>query len=134
MSQTKSSAQLQHRTLSALQKQRNNTALGAYGESRAVQFLKTLGWTILEQNLRLGTHEVDIIALTPDKSLVFCEVKTRKSSQFAHPATAITSKKTQSMRLVATTYLRAIHWAGEYRFDALTIVPGKIEHFENITW
>lgn len=49
--------------------------LGAEGEAKAADWLKTQGYEILEQNLRTRTEEVDIVS-RHNGILVFVEVKT----------------------------------------------------------
>lgn len=50
--------------------------LGQYGEDLACRFLIKNGYKIVERNFRKPWGEIDIIAKSPDKTLVFVEVKT----------------------------------------------------------
>ena len=126
---------LKKRQLSALQRQKPNFILGAQGESRAVSFLVSLQYQILDQNVRLGTHEIDIIARDPETNeLVFVEVKTRSTDAFGSPARAVTRKKIASMNKVARTYKRIMHFFGDFRFDILALLPERIDHYKNISW
>lgn len=55
----------------------NNPAkIGQIGEDNAAKYIAGLGYLILARNYREGFDEIDIIARRPDKTLVFCEVKT----------------------------------------------------------
>lgn len=126
---------LKRRQLSARQRQQPNFLLGEQGEARAVAFLVALDYTILEQNLRLGTREVDIIAIDPrTKELVFVEVKTRTSDAYGSPTTAVTKTKLQSLQTVARAYKRARRLSTDHRFDILAVLPEQIEHYINISW
>ena len=61
----------------------NTKETGNYGEIQASNYLVKKGYTIIARNY-YGKHgEIDIIAVTPDNTtLVFVEVKTRKSKLF----------------------------------------------------
>jgi len=57
---------------------------GKESESIAIRHLKKNGYKILEQNYRNKLGEIDIIAKDKD-TLVFIEVKARKSGRFGNP-------------------------------------------------
>lgn len=121
--------------MSAHQSTQHNFSLGAAGEAVAAQHLISLGYTVLDINIRLRQSEIDIIALDTDKQeLVFVEVKTRSSAAFGDPSLAVTRKKLISLARVAKAYCRQQHLELDYRFDTIAVLPGKIEHFQNITW
>jgi putative endonuclease len=63
-------------------------SLGRWGEEEAARFLRRLGMTIVERNLRTPVGEIDIIA-RQGKILVFVEVKTRRSDAFGTPQEAV---------------------------------------------
>ena len=48
------------------------------GEDRVCGYLENNHYFILDRNYSTSFGEIDIIAISPDKTLVFCEVKTRK--------------------------------------------------------
>lgn len=52
--------------------------LGQKGEDLACVYLVEKGFKILERNYRRKWGEIDIVAVAPDKTLVFVEVKTMK--------------------------------------------------------
>ncbi|MBI2033487.1 MAG: YraN family protein [Candidatus Liptonbacteria bacterium] len=52
---------------------------GKIGEEKACEFLKSKGYQIIKRNYQKPWGEIDIIAFTPDKTLVFFEVKTIRS-------------------------------------------------------
>ena len=64
--------------------QNQQQKFGEKGESLAARFLKKNGYKILEQNYRTKLGEIDIIA-TERKTIVFVEVKTRKSTRYGSP-------------------------------------------------
>ena len=70
-----------------------NISIGKNGEEIARKYLEKQGYKILETNKRFSRFsEIDIIALDKD-TLVFVEVKTRKTDFCGHPAEAITQTK-----------------------------------------
>jgi Holliday junction resolvase-like predicted endonuclease len=55
---------------------RNTMKIGQFGESLACGYIVKQGWQVLKRNHRERSDEIDIIAKSPDGTLVFCEVKT----------------------------------------------------------
>ncbi len=55
---------------------RNHLETGREGELFAAEYLKCLGYSVVDRNHKINRGELDIIALAPDKTLVFVEVKT----------------------------------------------------------
>lgn len=94
---------------------------GQKSESIAARHLKKKGYKILEQNYRNKLGEIDIIA--KDKgTLVFVEVKARKSSRFGNPKWAVTPKKQRKISMVALYYLKATNQSRiKARFDVVAI-------------
>ena len=83
----------------------NNKQTGDLGEKIAQDYLKKIGFDIIETNYRYSKFaEIDIIALK-DGSLHFIEVKTRSSDKFGIPFEAITKSKLNSIKTCANYYL-----------------------------
>jgi putative endonuclease len=83
---------------------------GKLGEEYAATFLRSQGWQIVEQNFRIRSGEIDIIAIetdqyTHEKTLVFVEVKTRSSNDFGTPLEAIGYYKLRAL-IKATQYYK----------------------------
>lgn len=96
---------------------------GLKSEAEAVHHLKKNGYRILEQNYRTRLGEIDIIA-REGKTLVFVEVKARRTVHFGSPKWAITPQKQRKMSKVALWYLKATNQTREKaRFDVVTIGP-----------
>lgn len=98
--------------------------LGRRGEEHAADYLRGLGWRILERNWRCREGEVDIIAHDPETgALVVVEVKTRAGTGYGSPLEAITHAKAHRLRRLAAIYARE-HWAGtrRLRVDAIGLV------------
>ena len=80
-------------------------------------------------------YEIDIVALdNQTDELVFIEVKTRKSASYGHPSYAVNYKKILKLKKGAEFFLKYTDLQNFYRFDIIAITPGRVEHFENITW
>lgn len=113
----------------------NRRARGTSGENLAVEFLEKKGYRILERNYYFARGEIDIIA--DDRgTLVFIEVKARRSSAYGEPEEAISMRKRRQLRKVAQGYLytRKIE-DRECRFDVVAIKyleqGPEIRHLEN---
>lgn len=115
-------------------------ALGKLGESIACDFLESRGYKILERNFRsLRWGEIDIVAKDGD-TLVFVEVKTRKSHEFGRPEEAVNFYKLRSLKRAAYYYKKTHPLTPEpLRIDVVsvfldpkTLKPLKIKLFKNI--
>jgi len=110
-------------------------SLGKAGEALAAEHLRQSGYTILARNYRSHSGEIDIIA-RQGQTLVFAEVKTRKSAAFGSPAAAVTVKKQAQISRVAQDYLaRENLFDRPARFDVIAVLApdGKKPHIEIIT-
>ncbi len=111
---------------------------GKFGESLAADFLKTKGYEILERNYRFGHGEIDLIAKDKE-SIVFVEVKYRKSLKYGYPENAISKRKIAQVKKIAEAYLHENEiYDVECRIDVITILKnsaGKLifNHYENIS-
>jgi putative endonuclease len=76
---------------------------GALGERIAGDFLGKNGYEILETNYRCPAGEIDIIAKQAD-TLVFVEVRTKRSRFFGSPEESITPTKKEKLRTLAARY------------------------------
>ena len=99
--------------------------LGERGEALAVRRLKKAGYKIIETNYRTRLGEIDIIAKEKD-TLVFVEVKSRRSVHFGSPKWAITPKKRKKISMVALHYLKATNQSSaRARFDVVAVVSNR---------
>jgi putative endonuclease len=83
---------------------RERLSLGKKGEDLAIAQLRALKYKILERNFKCALGEIDIIAREKD-TLVFVEVKTRRTRDFGGPAAAVNARKQRQLSRVALTYL-----------------------------
>ena len=108
---------------------------GILGEKLARDFLKKKGYRIIENNYRCPEGEIDIIARHED-SLVFIEVRTKKSLNFGSPEESITPAKMEKLRTVAAQY-RQTHGnlPPQWRIDVVAVElnrEGKLLRIELI--
>ncbi len=110
--------------------------LGRRGEQLAARFLRRHRYKVLYRNFR-APHggEVDIVCR--DRScdtLVFVEVKTRRSIAFGSPAEAVNREKQQLIARGALAWLRLLdHPDIVFRFDIVEIVfEGETPRFNLI--
>lgn len=121
--------------LSSKQQQQPNTALGAQGENRAVSYLISQGFRIIDVNVIMGRWEIDIVAEdSRHNELVFVEVKTRSSAFFGHPSQAIDTRKLRSLSAAAMLYCCRRNVRQTYRIDVISLTPETLHHATNITW
>lgn len=113
-----------------------NLTVGSQGEELAANFLRRLRYRILERNYRCRCGEIDIVA-RQGETVVFVEVKTRRSDRYGSPALSVTPFKQRQIARAAQTWLAANRLAdAAARFDVLSIrlregEPPEIEHIAN---
>jgi putative endonuclease len=112
-------------------------AVGAYGERVAVRHLQSAGMVVLHRNWRCRDGEIDVIARDGD-TLVFCEVKTRRSVAYGTPAAAVVPAKLQRLHRLALCWLEeaGLH-SPELRFDVVAVRPRQqgradVEHLRGV--
>jgi putative endonuclease len=100
---------------------------GEKGEAIAVRHLKKNGYKIIETNYRNKLGEIDIIAQDKE-TIVFAEVKTRRSLQFGNPKQAVTIQKQKKISRVALCYLKATGQStARARFDVVGVISNRDE-------
>lgn len=112
----------------------SNKTVGNAGEDLACRYLEKNGYKILEKNKHYSRFcEIDIIAQFKD-TVVFVEVKTRKTDLYGTPFEAITKTKYENLKKGVQYYLLE-NKVKKYRIDVvgITLKPElKIEHLKNI--
>lgn len=110
----------------------NNTILGRAGEELAADWLESLGYKIIQRNVRYRSAELDLVS-TLGPWLVFVEVKLRRGTTYGTPAEAITPYKRRRLILAASLFIAQKadqpNWPRLYRFDlvGITVTPEQIE-------
>lgn len=112
----------------------NTREVGAYYEDAAVEYLRDNGVKIIDRNVTCGRFgEIDIIGYTEDSvnTLIFFEVKYRRSDKHGHPVEAVDNNKQNKIRKCAEYYL-AYKKSGSYvRFDIIAIQGEEITWYKN---
>ena len=93
---------------------------GRRGEQAAVDYLRRVGFAILERNWRSGRYELDIVARRWDE-LHFIEVKTRRRDGLTPPEQALDAHKRRALVRAANAYLTENPFAGEVQFDLIAV-------------
>ena len=113
---------------------------GAWGEQVAADYLDERGYRILGRNVRFGSRcELDLVARSPaPETLVFVEVKTRRTEDFGRPISAVDRAKRRALGRAAVRYLRRVKAKpARIRFDVVEVVgapggpPPVVRHVES---
>ena len=107
---------------------------GKYGEEIAEEYLRNLGYFILEKNFSCRQGELDIIAVD-NNEIVITEVKTRTSKKYGEPADAVDYKKKKHIYNAAKYYLYKRNFEDRFvRFDVIEVFISekgiKINHIK----
>ena len=121
--------------------------VGNRGEELACQHLQKRGYKIIEKNFWKPWGELDIVALAPDKTLIFFEVKTlqRKHHDLTKvsslcPEENLTSAKLKKLQRTASLYANASSHLNDERgwqidllaIDIFSDAPPDIRHYPNL--
>jgi len=116
---------------------RRYQALGRRGERAAERYLRKRGYRIVARGERGRLGELDLIAVD-GRTVVFVEVKTRRSHDAGHPSEAVGAEKQKRLTRLALAYLKRhelIECASRFDVLAITWPDGarqpKIEHIKN---
>ncbi|HWP19061.1 MAG TPA: YraN family protein [Burkholderiaceae bacterium] len=107
--------------------------LGDAGEVRALAHLERAGLRLVERNYRLagGPHrragEVDLIMRDRDGTLVFVEVRQRRSTAHGGAAASVSWAKRQRIIRAAQHYLMRLATPPPCRFDVVAIDGERLE-------
>ena len=102
-------------------------AFGQAGEDRAEAWYRARGYRVLARNWRCRDGEIDLV-VSRGRTLVFVEVKTRRTDRFGTPAEAITPLKQRRLRTLAGRYLETTGARPRsLRFDVVSILAGQLD-------
>ncbi len=99
-------------------------AVGDCGEELALRFLLKNGLMLVARNFKTpgrGGGEVDLIMRTSDGTLVFVEVRQRKSASHGGAAASISSQKKRRIIYAAQHYISRLARTPPCRFDVVAI-------------
>ncbi len=105
-------------------------ALGKAGEDEARRHLESNGYRILARSFRSRLGEIDLVA-EDGTTIVFVEVKTRRSLVAGRPEESVGAAKRRRLILVAQSFLAARGLHGrDCRFDVVAVEPREGGRFE----
>jgi putative endonuclease len=109
---------------------RSNLARGRWGEDLAARTYRRRGYDVLDRNWRCPTGEIDLV-VRRDRTVVFCEVKTRRTAAYGSPAEAVDARKQLRLRRLAAAWLAAHDVRHvDVRFDVVAITGTTVETIE----
>jgi putative endonuclease len=91
---------------------------GRRAEALAARFLMQRGLVIVARNFRTRGGEIDLVA-RDGATLVFVEVRMRRSQDFGGAGASITARKQQRLVAAANAYLALLGREPPCRFDAI---------------
>jgi len=102
---------------------------GDAGEDAALAFLQDQGLRLLVRNYRTpgrGGGEIDLIMRAPDTTLVFVEVRRRRSSTHGGAAASVGKTKQRRIVFAAQHYLTRLSSLPPCRFDVVEVTPDGV--------
>lgn len=112
---------------------RNTKAIGDDAESRALAYLQGQGLVLVQRNYRvaLGPHargaEVDLILRDRDGTLVFVEVRSRRSASHGGALASVGAVKQQRIVRAAQHFLLRQPTLPPCRFDVVALQGGQVQ-------
>lgn len=103
-------------------------------EKLALKHLKKNGLKLVEENYASKTGEIDLI-MKDQQTLVFIEVRYRRSNKFGSALESITPAKQSKITRTANCYLAERNlWHLISRFDVVTISNNDKTNPEDLIW
>jgi len=110
---------------------------GRLGERLARELLQKKGYRILTANYRCPEGEIDIVA-GDKETVVFVEVRTKRSREFGSPEESITPGKMEKLRTLAARYCQEHpELPSSWRIDVVAVEvdrndrPVRVELIQN---
>jgi putative endonuclease len=100
--------------------------IGDAAEDEALQYLQAQGLRLVMRNYRTpgrGGGEIDLIMQDPDTTLVFVEVRKRKSTRHGGAAASVGRVKQRRIVFAAQFYLLKLRTLPPCRFDVVEVTP-----------
>ena len=109
--------------------------LGRWGQKQAERHLKRGRCRTIARNWAATCGELDLVVCDAGGTLVFVEVKTRRSEDFAPAVAAVNMKKQRKIARTAKRFLTQYKLSGRpLRFDVITVIlpvkgPVEVKHY-----
>lgn len=103
---------------------------GAAAENAALEYLQTAGLALVARNYKTpgrGGGEIDLIMRERDGTLIFVEVRARRSAAAGGAAASVAATKQRRIIFAAQHYLRRYGSPPPCRFDVFAIEDGRVE-------
>ena len=118
--------------------------LGKFAEDTAAEYLLSLGWKVLQRNVKNNYGELDIIAIdtsSKPEELVIVEVRCRTLGKIQSPLDTIGSRKLRTLLRASQELINNNGWSGFWRIDVIGITirnksnpqDWELEHIKDIT-
>ncbi|MDH5516675.1 MAG: YraN family protein [Gammaproteobacteria bacterium] len=104
---------------------------GKLAENIACELLESHQLKLLQKNYHCRYGEIDLV-MQDEETLVFVEVRFRKSAQFGGAVESIDQKKQNKIRTTAQHYLQKHNSKHNARFDVITL--SSLEDKNKINW
>jgi len=106
---------------------------GKLAEDAACIHLQRLGLQLITRNYRCRFGEIDLVMLDRG-TVVFVEVRFRRSRQFGHPVETVDARKRERLRRAASHFIQHRMRRGESpcRFDVVTVEPD--DSGQRVSW
>lgn len=116
----------------------NAKKIGDIGEDAVCEYLKKIGYDIIERNFHSRYGEIDIIA-TKAEYMIFVEVKTRNNRNYINPCEFVDKRKQDKIMKTAVCYLQKFELDTAVRFDVAEVIynsnsVNEINYIENAFW
>ncbi len=95
---------------------------GKKAEDVACSFLQKNGLSLIQRNYQCRYGEIDLIMLDAD-TLVFIEVRYRKSNHFGSAAASVDKNKQRKLVFTANHFLQTHPSSQPMRFDVVALTP-----------
>jgi len=112
---------------------------GKFGEDKAVEYLESKGYKIIERNYKCRFGEIDVIARDGNE-FVFVEVRTFCNGNLVEPVESVFRDKRKRLLYMVERYINERDIEGECRIDLVGInlerdgEVKKIKHIEDAFW
>ena len=113
----------------------NTKVVGSYYEIQAARYLQQQGLHLIMKNFHCRYGEIDLI-MRDQQTLVFVEVKYRKSAAFGGATSALTQQKLKKIELTANYYLQKQNLNSNliaYRIDLIAIENTTIRWLQAVS-
>lgn len=111
----------------------NTKAAGDSAESLALAWLQARGLVLVERNYRVARGpgarggEIDLVLRDRDGTLVFAEVRARRSAAQGGAAASVGAAKQRTLVFAARHYLLRFSVLPPCRFDVVAVDGGRVE-------